>query len=106
MSDQRVHLWDESKKYYGEWWVGHKKQTKFDGFLEFENRVPRLTVISEAIGQQVFNLANAALVHGELESGTQVTLWDMASHALEFLNTDDDSMKHARRFHTGSAVST
>ncbi|MET3173810.1 UNVERIFIED_ORG: hypothetical protein ABIB52_001648 [Arthrobacter sp. UYCu721] len=98
MNDQRVQVWDESREHYGEWWVGHEKETKFTGFLEFENRAPRLTVISGAIGQQVFNLAHAILVHGELESGTKVTLWDMAGHSLEFLSTDDDSMRHARRF--------
>ena len=101
MNDYRVQAWDESERYYGEWWPGHDKRTKFHGVLEFEDRCPRLTIISPSIGQGVFGLAHPTLVHGELEGGTKVTLWDMAGHAFEFLGTDDDCMKHARRFSYG-----
>jgi hypothetical protein len=91
-------MWNETEKYHGTWWPSRDRETSFQGFLEFEDRCPRLTVASPLIGQDVFEFAHPHVVHGELDSGENVTLWDTGGHVLEFLGNHDSSMKHARRF--------
>jgi hypothetical protein len=82
----------------GSWWPAPGRGNEFEGVLEFEDRRPRLTVISPLPGQKVFDLERPQVVLGELESGEKVTLWDIGGHLLELLGDEDGSMKSARRF--------
>lgn len=98
MIAQNLSPWKESEKHAGSWWPAERRELIVDGVLEFEDRRPRLMLMSPLIGQRIFDLAHAQVVHGELESGEKVTLWDFGGHVLEFLGNEHDSMKTARRF--------
>lgn len=98
MDAQSLCTWNESESHAGSWWPAERRDLIFEGALEFEGRCPRLTLQSPLIGQRIFDLADAQVVHGELESGEKVTLWDLGGHVLEFLDNDDDAMRSARRF--------
>lgn len=46
----------------------------------------------------MIDIARAQVVHGQLDSGENVTLWDTGGHVLEFLANESDARKAARRF--------
>lgn len=63
-----------------------------------DDRRPRLTLTPPPVGQEVFELADAQTIHGELESGDKVTLWDVQEHAFEHLPDGDSPTRYRRRF--------
>lgn len=98
MGDEKRTGWSETKTYPGRWWPAGAPETGFLGYLEFEDRRPRLTLVSLLPGQQVFDLDGPDVLHGELDFGEQVTLWDTGGHRLHFLREEGDSMTTSREF--------
>ncbi|MHA6667489.1 ApeA N-terminal domain 1-containing protein [Homoserinimonas sp. A447] len=92
--------WDPKRKYRGRWWPADNPELSYPGTLRFLKRSPFLSVRSPPIGQEVFELGRGPTLHGELENGEKVTLWDLAENYLEHSSkpTRDGSSKHSRRF--------
>lgn len=98
MTKQRtMPTWNVAKKYRGTWWPAGSEEFAFPGVLRFDKRRPRLTLASPLIGQEIYELAHATVLHGTLASGEKVTLWDIQEHDLVFLR-NRSTMKHRRRF--------
>lgn len=99
MSSQNHPAWQETNTYRGLWWPRGSEHSKLQGTLEFVNRGPRLTFVSPVNEQSHRPLSAATVVHGELESGEKVTLWDLSNSFLESLGLDDEvMMRHAKSF--------
>lgn len=98
MRTRNVPMWNETERYHGTWWPPGEREFSFQASLEFKDRRPRLTVASPLLGQEVFKLAHTRIVHGELDSGDKVTLWDTGGHVLESFGDHDGSMQSTRRF--------
>lgn len=83
VTETKLPGWDAKRKYKGSWWPAHDATARFEGTLRFRKRQPQLTLIAPPVGQEVFALGRTEVVHGQLDSGEMVTLWDLQSHWLE-----------------------
>jgi hypothetical protein len=92
--------WDQTKKYRGRWWPAGSPDLSFPGKLRFKDRSPTLTVKSPSVGQEVFEFGVVDTIHGQLETGELVTLWDVQGHHLQHLvaAVSDAHSKHRRSF--------
>lgn len=93
-------IWDPTVKYRGTWWPADEPTLTFYGILRFKDRRPQLTLLSPPIGQAVYRLGAVAVLHGLLDSGEQVTLWDYQHHFFEHLSEvgRDRQSRHRRTF--------
>lgn len=91
-------MWDVTGEYRGKWWPAGLPEHTFSGVLRLDDRRPRLTLAQGSSGQSVSNLAHAQTIHGKLESGENVTLWDVQDHAFEHLRGDDEAASYRQRY--------
>jgi hypothetical protein len=91
-------FWDLAAEYRGHWWPPGKLDVHYPGVLRFDDQNPVLTIESPAIGQEVFELGRVPTLHGTLDNGHRVTLWDLRQHALIHHPVDDAIMRHERTF--------
>lgn len=89
--------WDSNKKHRGTWSTAGSA-TKYTGVLRFADGRPRLTVNAPHVGQSVYELHGPAVIHGELESGIKVTLWDQHDQPLLLGRSTKDGVKFRRHF--------
>jgi hypothetical protein len=92
--------WATAAEHRGEWWAPDKPDVRYPGILRFDQREPTLTIEAPPIGQEVFLLGRRATLHGQLDSGRPVTLWDLRQHHLIHAKdqSDDRVMRLHRRF--------
>jgi ApeA N-terminal domain 1 len=100
IADASLPLWDPSHSYRGRWWPAGNTELNYRGTLRFTERRPTLTLKAPPIGQEVFELGRVATLHGQLESGQLVTLWDLQGHHLQHERraAKDGSSQHHRTF--------
>jgi hypothetical protein len=98
MSSEGLSKWDRKKKYRGKWWPAGSPTTSYPGALRFRDGRPRLTVNAPSVGQRVYDLHGPAVIHGELESGNKVTLWDQYEQPLHHDRSTERGMTFHRHF--------
>ena len=96
MSSKGPLKWDRKKKYRGKWWPAGSPTTSYSGTIRFVDGRPRLTVNAPPVGQSVYDLHGPPVIHGELESGNKVTLWDQYEQPLLH---DDRPTERGLKFH-------
>lgn len=94
MSSKGLSKWDREKKYWGKWWPAGSPTTPYSGAIRFVDGRPRLTVSAPRVGESVYDLHGPPVIHGELESGKKVTLWDQYAQPLLH-----DPTERGMRFH-------
>ena len=94
MSSKGPSKWDRKKKYRGKWWPAGAPTTSYSGTIRFVAGRPLLTVNAPPVGQSVYDLHGPPVIHGELESGNKVTLWDQYEQPLLH-----DPTERGMRFH-------
>lgn len=91
-------FWEEFKKYHGKWWSPDEPELVFPGVLGFDKGRPGLSIKAPYVGQEFYALGKPETIHGELQSGEKVTLWDLQGSHLHYLSTRKSHTKYRRLF--------
>lgn len=88
---RELQSWDPATGLSGIWWSPNPEHLdiRLRGTLSVVKDRPRLEFESPREGQDYAKIAHAGVVHGELDSGEPVTLWDFTDNPLVTVSDED-----------------